>query len=328
VTIVSVGNLEVGGNGKTPFAMHLVDRLAVDGFRPVYVSRGFKSEAERIAPATVWVPAGVEARSTSAAGVRFVRDNPASLSRTIGDEGAMVAMRCPATPLVFSRHRRRAVEVAIELFQPTHVILDDAFQTWRLHRDIDIVLLDAVSPFGNGRLVPAGSLREQPGALARADAVGLNGYEGAEDLDAFADRVAAVSGKRIPVFGLSRQIELIQANGGGVQDRIDGPAVSLSSIARPGTFDAGLIDRGVDLKLSIRYPDHHRYAAGDLDRVRALIDEQGAAWVVTTEKDWVKLGGTHMPDDRVVLARLTLSLKGLDIPSQIERPRAMPATFD
>jgi tetraacyldisaccharide 4'-kinase len=323
VTVISVGNIEVGGNGKTPFAAYLLDRLGERGHRPVYVSRGFKSEAERIGPITV-VASG-ERRMSTTGDVRWVRTDHDHLSRAIGDEGAMVALKCPSTPLLFSRDKRRAVDLAIELFCPTHVVLDDAIQTWRVHRDVDVVLVDANMPFGNGRLVPAGTLRERPDALTRASVIGMNGCRQRDSLDTFADRVHRLTGRQIPVFGLSRGIKLVDPMNGEVCHTIDTPAASLSSIARPGGFDNALIEHGVDVALSIRYPDHHRYTIDDLRHAQRTARERGCGCVVTTEKDWAKLRETSLPLDRVLVAQLELSTSGMDVEAYVERPRTVSA---
>jgi tetraacyldisaccharide 4'-kinase len=318
-----VGNIEVGGNGKTPFAAYLLDRLGERGHRPVYVSRGFKSEAERIGPITV-VASG-ERRMSTTGDVRWVRTDHGHLSRAVGDEGAMVALKCPSTPLLFSRDKRRAVDVAIELFCPTHVVLDDAFQTWRVHRDVDVVLVDANMPFGNGRIVPAGTLREPPEALARASLIGMNGCRGRDNLDTFADKVHRLIGRQIPVFGLARGIELIDPLNGEACETVGSPAASLSSIARPDRFDNALIEHGVDVALSIRYPDHHRYAIDDLRYAQRAARERGCACVVTTEKDWAKLRDMGLLLEGVLVARLELSTFGMDVEAYVERPRTVSA---
>jgi tetraacyldisaccharide 4'-kinase len=254
-----------------------------------------------------------------------VRTDHGHLSRAVGDEGAMVALKCPSTPLLFSRDKRRAVDVAIELFCPTHVVLDDAFQTWRVHRDVDVVLVDANMPFGNGRIVPAGTLREPPEALARASLIGMNGCRGRDNLDTFADKVHRLIGRQIPVFGLARGIELIDPLNGEACETVGSPAASLSSIARPDRFDNALIEHGVDVALSIRYPDHHRYAIDDLRYAQRAARERGCACVVTTEKDWAKLRDMGLLLEGVLVARLELSTFGMDVEAYVERPRTVSA---
>jgi tetraacyldisaccharide 4'-kinase len=324
--IISIGNLELGGNGKTPLAIHIIRRLASRGYRPVYVSRGFRSEAERMDGVSVVHWERLPSPASAQTAVRYVRHDAPRLSRVIGDEGAMVAARCPTTPLFFCRDRSRAVHAALEMGSPTHVILDDAFQTWSMPRDIDIVLLDAESPLGNGRVVPAGSLREAPSALARADMVGINGCDGTE-LDRWRAWVESAAGRALPVFGLSRSITFLQGETGARQDDmegLDGPVVSLSSLARPERFDRALIARGLNLVLAIRYPDHYRYRTEDLHDIGALVRQRGAR-VVTTEKDWAKLRDHPLPCSGVSVARLEVSVEPEEVLAKIERPRGLPA---
>jgi tetraacyldisaccharide 4'-kinase len=325
VTVLSIGNIEVGGNGKTPLAMLLTEHLVACGHRPVYVSRGFKSEAERVTAVTVRIPRGARYGPATGSGVRFVRDGHPGLSRVIGDEGAMVAMRCPDTPLVFSRDRGLAVDVALDIFQPTHVVVDDGFQTWQVHRDIDVVLLDANHPVGNGRLVPAGGLREPPSALNRADVVGINGHSDASGLDRFAQLVSRHAGRPIPVFGLRRRLRLIEPTSGRALETLDGRVASLSSIARPRALDEALAARGLDLRLSLRYPDHYRYRAADLRHIERVFSE--VEWVVTTEKDWAKLREARPPLRRLLVARLEIAIDGMHIDDLMKKPRTGSAAF-
>lgn len=327
VTIVSIGNLEVGGSGKTPFALYLLDELVARGHKPVYVSRGYRSEAERTPLVTVVRPDGAVCGAAAGVDLRIVRPRGPLLSRAIGDEGAMVAMRRPDVPLVICGDKSRAVAAARRLFSPSHVIVDDAYQTGGLHRDIDIVLLDAIHPFANGRVLPAGPLREVPSAIGRADWVGANGCRSREDLERFASEIENRAGHATPVFGIVRDTVLIDANTGVTVDTIDVDTATVSSIARPERLDRTIGDRGVQRVLSIRYPDHHRYEGSDVDEIGRLLGEHGCHSVVTTDKDWVKLRDFDLPFERVFIARLRLSVVGLDLVAEIERPPGLPAAF-
>lgn len=306
--VISIGNLEVGGNGKTPFAIEVIRQLRTRGHRPIYVSRGFGGVAVSLPLVTVRVPEA-ERPPVDGRGIRILGTS-AGLAREVGDEGAMVASRCPDTPLVFGRDRVRATAVAARHLGASHVILDDAFQTWQAHRDLDVVLLDARHPFGNGRLVPAGTLREPAGALSRAGVVGANGIEDAGALNGFRDTVANAAGREVPVFGLKRSLVFVGGNGAKVPAPTAGFA-SLSSIARPAGFDRLLSRSGASPALSIRYPDHHRYGAGDVQDIARLVGERAPAGVITTEKDWAKLRDIDLPFDCAV-ARLELVVFGAD----------------
>lgn len=321
VAIISIGNIEVGGGGKTPFCIHLLEALTREGYRPVYASRGFKSESERLGAVTVVLPKEPASVLSIEAQIRFVRRDAALLDRVVGDEGAMVAWRLPQVPLVFSSCKTKAIKAAISLFDPTHIILDDAFQSWGLYRDLDVVLLDARKPFGNGRMLPAGTLREEPSALSRADWIGFNDLPDREDLPALEESIDKATSCKKPVFGILRHA-CLQSPEGDPCDPIDGPIASLSSIARPDRFDQSLERCGCDVRLSIRYPDHHGYGNDDAQIVQALLREHKVAGVVTTEKDWVKLRDLESVSSTISIARLELEIAGGNIVDRIKKPQA------
>jgi len=285
VTVISVGNIEVGGNGKTPMAMYLLEQLVEAGERPAFVSRGYGSRGSGF----VTVLADDRGVAKPRPGVRYVDRRHADLWRVIGDEPAMVAARLPAVPVVVCTNKQSAVDAACEL-GATHVIVDDAFQTWGLSRDIDIVMLDARRPFGDGRLLPAGTLRESVDALSRADRIVLNG---ASDSVAIAEKtkeIRRLTGASAPIVGAKREIRIVDAIT-GEPATTDRPVASLCGIARPAAFEAQLIDAGTALGASFRFNDHHAYTPSDVDRVDRFCRSRGIDTVVTTEKDWVKLGG-------------------------------------
>lgn len=318
--VVSVGNLEVGGNGKTPFAMYLVEQLRRRGCRPVYISRGFSSVAERLRRVTVRVPDS-GGPPPFLPGIRYVRHDGPDLSREIGDEGAMVVARCPDIPTLFARDRLRAIDVAQRLFAPTHIVLDDAFQSWAVPRDVDIVLLDSVAPFGNGHLVPAGSLREGIDALRRAHVVGVNDVDDVAQLDVCGDDLRARLQATIPLFGLRRDLTLVDAvTGRSVPSPMAG-VVLVTSVARPQRIEQMIEQRGLHLVRSLRYPDHHRYDSDDIATIRKALGGREIGSLVTTDKDWAKL---REFSDRPagMIARLALHVVGFDIVGHIEKPQA------
>jgi len=323
--IVSVGNLEAGGNGKTPFVIHLVRELVQRGYRPLVASRGYRSVAESLDAVTVVAPASSGPRGPVSTAVRVLRDDALGLAEAIGDEGAMVAARCPGVPLAFSRDRRRAIEVGRALFEPTHVVLDDGFQTWGADRDVDIVLLDAKRPLGNGRILPAGSLREGPSALRRADVIGFNALERDDDLDGLTQWAREIVGRPVPVFGVRRRLSFLEPPSEECVERPDGRFAALSSVGRPLHFERALAAAGVATGVSLRFPDHFRYTADDLRRLEMTMLSRGIARLVTTEKDWVKLREMGELKVRVWVARLELALAGADPVRACEKPQASPA---
>jgi tetraacyldisaccharide 4'-kinase len=314
-TVVSVGNLEVGGGGKTPLSVHLLDNLARDGGRPVYLSRGYGSDAGSsgvviLVPARGLVPAGDGAGFLVAGVGRIRRDSP-GLAARIGDEGAMVTRRLPQIPAVFAANKTRGMEAALAAFRPTHIVLDDAFQSWGIPRHVDIVMLDRKRPFANGWLLPAGTLREPPEAIERADLVGINGARDESDLERAADHIRRHTDQVPPLFGVRRLIRLEMASGEPVTGECTTCAV-VSAIARPDRFEAGVDAGSGRVRLALRYPDHHAYTRADLGTILGEADRRGLQTVVTTQKDWAKLSDLAPPRDRFIIARLHIELFGED----------------
>ncbi len=324
-TVLSVGNLEIGGNGKTPLAIHLLQYLEQKDERPVYISRGFGSTAESLDAVTVFASWADGRWPTPADGLRWIPREDRAGADEIGDEGAVVAMRCPTTPLVFSRDKLRAIELAREMFRPSHIILDDAFQSWGVPRDRDIVLLDAEHPLGNGHVLPAGTLREDPTALARANWIGINGCEATSPPLRYAEMVQAACGRTLPVFGIVRKLALDDAIEGGAARRVEDGLAALSSIARPQRFERELNGNAGGLELAIRFPDHYRYRAADIATIRRALAGRHIRNLVTTEKDWVKLREFDLSFARVLVGRLELAVEDSILQDLTRKPQALPA---
>jgi tetraacyldisaccharide 4'-kinase len=298
VLVASVGNLEVGGSGKTPLAMDLVARLAARGESAVYISRGFGGQAERLDAVTVVPPAtGGRFSPVTGRGVRYLHRNDPHLARLVGDEGAMVAGRVPEVPLLFCRRKSLALEAAVTLFHPTHAVMDDAFQSWGVPRDVDIVVVNGAAPFADGWLLPAGRLREPPEALERADAVGIN-VEDRRELEGARALIAATAGLTRPSFGIYRRLSFDPGD--------HAPVAVLSGIARPDAFERALSRAGTAVSASFRFPDHHPYTDRDLQWVLDVARTRGVGRVLTTEKDWVKLSRLGPPPGRFDVVRLSL----------------------
>lgn len=298
VTVISVGNLEAGGSGKTPLCVHLLERLRDRGVAAAYVSRGFGSRAERFAGVTV--VCGTP--PAPGPGTRWLDPGHPRLSLEIGDEGAMIARRLPGVVLAFARDKSRAVDAAAGAVEGGVVVLDDAFQSWSTSRDLDVVLLDAQYPLGDGWLLPAGRLREEPSALGRADIVLFNGARDAEDVSRAMASVAMHTGARVRAGLFRRTVRL--------EPQPRRPVTVASAIARPAAFEAALLGQGVEIARAVRYPDHHLYTRADLETLRRHAGERVC---VVTEKDWAKLSELGADGDRFVVARLDARVEGVDV---------------
>jgi tetraacyldisaccharide 4'-kinase len=305
--IVSIGNLEAGGNGKTPLALWWLARDAAAGRRVAYVSRGYGGAGVSARVVTCLPPP--DALPARPAGLRLLSRTHADLAREIGDEGALVAGRAPDALVLFCRDKRRAIGVAADLGADT-VVLDDAFQSWNVGRHLDVVLLDAEQPLDGGVALPAGRLRESPAALRRADVVVFNGASSAEAVREARGRIARWLREGVPAAGLARRVCVVSPEGEG--DPAPRRLVAVSGIARPEAFARSLAGAGVDVAAHLVFRDHHRYDERDAARIAERARSEGAD-LVTTEKDWVKLRGLEMPA-RVWVARLEVSLVGDSLP--------------
>ncbi|HEX6790641.1 MAG TPA: tetraacyldisaccharide 4'-kinase, partial [Candidatus Krumholzibacteria bacterium] len=184
--VVSIGNLEAGGNGKTPLAMWWLARALATGGRAACVSRGYGGA---MLPGVVTCVLPGDVAAADASGLRVLARSHPDLAAMVGDEGALVAERVPGAIALFCADKRRAVHAAVRMGADL-VVLDDGFQSWGVARHTDVVLLDADAPLDGGHLLPAGRLREKPDALRRADVVVFNGADTRAALDAARDRVA------------------------------------------------------------------------------------------------------------------------------------------
>lgn len=290
--VISVGNLTVGGTGKTPIVRYLCEGLVERGFRPAVLSYGYGGS---LGGATGVVSDGKKMLLTP---------------DEAGDEPFMLAEWMPGVPVVVGRHRTESGRIAVEELGADVLVLDDGFQVWKLERDIDVVLVSSDRPFDNGRTLPAGKLREPVGALRRADCVVVTGHQ---DFKLNGEAVAGVrgSGSAAPVFSgrfVPSSVGFLSNGAGGPLDKIRGKkAFALSSIANPASFEANLGEMGVELVGSKAFPDHHLYTSEDVHRAAVMAKSNGAEMLAVTEKDASKLVGFHCPlPIAVVKSRLEL----------------------
>jgi len=290
IPVISVGNLTVGGTGKTPTTMLLARLLRQQGKRVVVLSRGYKGSA----PAPVNVVSDGER----------VCLNPLEA----GDEPFLLAQRLPGVPVLTATDRARAGTYAQDRFSPDVAILDDGFQHMRLHRDVEIVLLDQEYPFGNGYLLPRGPLREPPRTRARAHLALVTGSAPAREqtkkkLEAHIRRHHA----SIPIFYahyVPRALIPLTAEEELPCDHVQGKSVvALAGIGRPRSFSGLLEALGARVIETRFFPDHHQYRTEDLEI------PGNHAVVVTTEKDAVKLKSLDLRAEKIFILSVALVLE-------------------
>ena len=264
--VISVGNLAVGGTGKTPVADYLVKELLARGLRVAVVSRGYGGSG---------VPGG--ALVSAGAG-------PLVGPQAAGDEPYLLARRNPQALVLVNPRRRAAVAAAVEEHGAEVVVLDDGFQHLAVVRDLDIVLLDARRPLNNGRVLPAGRLREPVSALRRADLLLFTRH----------------SGGPLPVLPVKRPVLACHHVLAPVAFTLEGEerllaslaghrAIAFAGIAHPEGFFDALTAAGLNLVETLALADHVRYDRELLARLAAAAER--AEFLITTEKDAVKLAG-------------------------------------
>jgi len=280
--VVSIGNITVGGTGKTPLTVYVARLLQGLGYKPAVVSRGYKGGAEK--------SGGIV---SDGQGLRMTPEEA-------GDEPCLLAEKLKGIPVLVGRDRFMSGTAAIHAFGVDTVVLDDAFQHIRLERDVDLVLLDDRRPFGNRHLLPRGTLRESAEALLRCDAVILSRC--LEEKTATLETVRKIAPGR-PVFR-SRHVPFIA----GVIDsketagRIGPPGAgpdelerlrifAFSGLADNRNFRDSLAEMGCRLVGCSGFPDHHPYTDQDFDAILQSARQAGAEALATTEKDFTKISG-------------------------------------
>ena len=272
VTTISVGNLTVGGNGKTPFTIFLASRLARRGYRVGIVSRGYGRLLDGTRAALV------------SDGARIVR-SPVEA----GDEPVMMA-RSFSGPIAVARRRVDGIALLAHRAPIDIVILDDGFQHLRMRRDLDLILVNEARGFGNGWVLPAGPMREPLSAIARAGVVILMAVGENTAGAPVPPNDAAFKGKPV-VRAALRATSLVRAEIGKWSEgpiAIAGRRVAIvSGLASPEGFHATVRALGAEISNTLDYPDHHNYGLRDWKCIQD--SARGAQLLLTTEKDLVKL---------------------------------------
>jgi tetraacyldisaccharide 4'-kinase len=271
--VVSVGNIVAGGTGKTPMTLWLCRFLVENGYHPAVLSRGY-------------------GRKSSEAALVPGSGDLSALSKDFGDEPVLMAERSPDVPIWVGRDRLSSGKAALENGDVDVFVLDDGFQHLALTRDLDLVLLDCRSPFGNWFLLPGGPLREPVSNLRRADALILT----RADDESRAAELKATLGEAfpgIPVFACRHRLSGFKpADRGTVlsPDCMRGlKAVAFAGIAGPEGFFRSLEDVGIQVCAPFSFPDHYRYTEADLLRIIESSMKSKADAIITTAKDFVRV---------------------------------------
>ena len=280
--VISLGNITVGGTGKTPTAQCLARDIRDLGYRVVILNRGYRAK---------W-----------RGDVGIVSDGKKLYMNAAeaGDEAFMLAKHLPDVPVLIGAERAVTGRYAIEHFGAEVAILDDGYQHWQLQRDMDILLVDAVNVFGNGYILPRGTLREPISHLERADVCLMTkvdqAAEGSRELirdtvQKYNDHALMVESIHQPrcFIELSDWYRNISSQGIDVSYMKGKRVMAVSAIGNPASFEQTLSDIGAQIIESLRFPDHHDYTIEEMKDVLDQAMREDAEAIVITEKDAVKV---------------------------------------
>jgi tetraacyldisaccharide 4'-kinase len=301
--VISIGNITVGGTGKTPAAIALAGEAKRRGFSPVILTRGYKGSAKD----PCYVSRG---------------EGPLLSAEEAGDEPALMAERLNGVPIIKGSDRYEAGMFALQdidaqlsmLNSQMLFILDDGFQHWKLYRDKDILLIDSENPFGNKILLPLGKLREPLTAINRADIVVVTKCQGADcfqqkkinniitEIKKYnAKAPVFLSGHSIATASL-RTLETIPLSG------LKGSKVfGFCALGNPGSFVSTIVSAGAVFSGVKTFRDHYKYSQADLEEIRTEAEKSGAEWIVTTEKDMIKIRDLDLPEN-IIIIRIEFSV--------------------
>jgi len=271
--VISVGNLTVGGTGKTPMTACLARLFQGQGKKVAILSRGYGGTAK---------------------GVTRVSDGKEIFARPpeVGEEAYWLARALPGVAVYTAPARYAAGLAAWREVKPDIFLLDDGFQHFQLHRDLDVVLLDAAAPFGNGYLLPRGPLREPISTLTAAQVLVLTRFHPGRHQNRLELIQKKFPNKTILTASILPTKVLIYPEGGEIplESLHNQSLMAFAGLARPGVFYDTLKDLGVKLQGRRDYPDHYTFQKADLDALIQEAQSLKAAGLITTAKDWARLG--------------------------------------
>jgi len=271
--VISVGNITVGGTGKTPCVIMLAKMLQFQGFKPAILSRGYGGNSSK--------------------SVNIVSDGKNILldSKTAGDEPFLMAQSLKNIPIIVGSQRIKTGKAAIRQFGTNVLICDDAMQHRQIFRDINLVLLDGQKPFGNGFVLPRGKLREPIAGLKRASAFLLTRTDETAEAENIKSKLAQVGD--IPIFTSIHKLQdvikadysvkLLIANLAGKK------VCAFCGIAAPDSFKKSLLAARAHILSWDIFPDHHNYNRTDLETVKNNFYNYDADIIITTQKDCMRL---------------------------------------
>ncbi len=262
--VISIGNITVGGTGKTPMVITIARALRDKGKKVAVLSRGYKGEKKG------------------------------------ADEALLMTKRLEDIPVITGRDRYVSGNYAIDKYRVDTILLDDGFQHIQLKRNLDILLIDSTNPFGNGFTLPAGILREPIRNIKRADVIVLTRANQVEDINYVINRIKTYN-PSAPIFKARHRpagfIRLADGNIEGVELVKDKGILIFSGIGNPVSFSFSLSELGAKIIEVMDYPDHYLYDERDIKGIEKRAKDLSAEMIVTTEKDAMRLSDILLPDN-------------------------------
>ncbi len=292
--VISVGNLTTGGTGKTPMVIALAEILMKNNKKAAVLSRGYKSKHE--------------------GRLKIVSDgkNIKSDTASSGDEPYLIAERLKNVPVLICPDRYESGRYAIENLGADTIILDDGFQNLAIKKDIDILLIDAMNPFGSGYLLPRGILRESLPAIKRADIIIITKADYPQNISDIISTVRLYNADAPILKAVYKPSELVNIATGRKEDIniLKNKSVTIfSGIANPLSFSYLIKNAGANIVRETIFRDHHFYTKEDIDRTTGV---QDADMIIATEKDAVKIREFIKEDRNIWAVRINLSIDNIN----------------
>jgi tetraacyldisaccharide 4'-kinase len=308
VQVIAIGNLTVGGTGKTPVVEKFARELRDQGRVVAILSRGYRSKPPPLSKRLL-NKALFREESTPP---RVVSDGKSLLldSDTAGDEPYMLASNLKDVVVLVDKDRVKSGRYAIEKFGCDTLLLDDGFQYWKLRgRRRDIVLIDCQQPFGNEHLLPRGTLREPPSHLSRASTIFITKSNGSTEqlrrrIQQYNPHASIIECVHHPLYfedvftGVRQGLDFLKNR----------KLASLSGIAQPESFEQSLIDLGAELVYSKRFADHHRFSQQEILNVINRGKKRQAQVILTTQKDAVRFPKLDRRDLPIYFMRVEIKI--------------------
>jgi tetraacyldisaccharide 4'-kinase len=280
--VISIGNITTGGTGKTPLVIRLCKKIP-QHYICAILTRGYKAHHS--------------------------------------DEIAVLAQSCPNAKIIINPNRYKGSIEAINKFGANVLIMDDGFQHRRLHRDLDIVTIDATNPYGFGRLLPAGLLREPLTCLDRADVVVLTRCNQVtdNDLEKIEVKLKSLNSNLIIARSIHKPTYVILSDNKtpGIEELKNKKVFAFCGIGNPDSFFNTIRQLAATLVGSKSYNDHHRYTLSDINEIYEQAKRLKADFILTTQKDWTKITSLTAVKKDISFAYLAIELKFLTAEDKI-----------